>query len=100
MTDKYAQIIDQGMEREYGSTPSSSHPSNKQRRVAIDIGLSTLELPGEQVDNSKHLAKVFDEVTSLFLCALIVRKVKISRNDKCPCRSGRKFKKCCMNWYP
>lgn len=27
-----------------------------------------------------------------------VRRVhKIGRNDKCPCASGKKFKKCCLN---
>jgi uncharacterized protein YecA (UPF0149 family) len=24
------------------------------------------------------------------------KKRKIGRNDPCPCKSGRKFKKCCM----
>ncbi len=23
--------------------------------------------------------------------------MKIKRNDKCPCNSGKKFKKCCIN---
>ena len=23
--------------------------------------------------------------------------MKVKRNDKCPCGSGKKFKKCCMN---
>ena len=27
----------------------------------------------------------------------LVRRVKIGRNDTCPCGSGRKFKKCCIN---
>lgn len=27
----------------------------------------------------------------------LVRRVKIGRNDPCPCDSGRKFKKCCIN---
>ena len=26
-----------------------------------------------------------------------VRRVKIGRNDLCPCGSGSKFKKCCIN---
>ena len=26
----------------------------------------------------------------------LVRRIKIGRNDKCPCNSGRKFKKCCI----
>lgn len=25
------------------------------------------------------------------------RRVKIGRNDPCPCNSGRKFKKCCLS---
>ena len=30
--------------------------------------------------------------------ALIVagKSTKVGRNDKCPCNSGRKFKKCCL----
>ncbi len=27
----------------------------------------------------------------------LVRRVKIGRNDPCPCNSGRKFKKCCIS---
>jgi len=27
----------------------------------------------------------------------LVKRVEIGRNDKCPCNSGLKFKKCCIN---
>ena len=27
----------------------------------------------------------------------LVRRTKINRNQLCPCGSGRKFKKCCIN---
>ncbi len=27
----------------------------------------------------------------------LVRRVKIGRNDLCPCNSGRKFKRCCIS---
>lgn len=31
----------------------------------------------------------------------LVRRVpKIGRNDRCPCGSGRKFKKCCISKVP
>jgi len=30
----------------------------------------------------------------------ITRKKEVGRNDPCPCGSGRKFKKCCMNKKP
>ena len=26
-----------------------------------------------------------------------LKSVKVGRNDKCPCLSGKKFKKCCIN---
>ena len=25
------------------------------------------------------------------------RRMKVGRNDPCPCNSGKKFKKCCLN---
>ena len=47
----------------------------------------------------------FDEKNRLFKQGLLVKPrvwknspaVKVGRNDLCPCGSGRKFKKCCMN---
>jgi len=27
----------------------------------------------------------------------LVRRIRVRRNDPCPCNSGRKFKKCCIN---
>lgn len=27
----------------------------------------------------------------------VTRKMKVGRNDPCPCRSGKKYKKCCLN---
>ena len=27
----------------------------------------------------------------------IIKEVKVGRNDPCPCKSGKKFKKCCIN---
>lgn len=26
-----------------------------------------------------------------------IQSIKVGRNDKCPCLSGKKFKKCCIN---
>jgi uncharacterized protein YecA (UPF0149 family) len=26
-----------------------------------------------------------------------IPKIKLGRNDKCPCGSGKKYKKCCLN---
>lgn len=27
----------------------------------------------------------------------VTRRMKVGRNDPCPCRSGKKYKKCCLN---
>lgn len=27
---------------------------------------------------------------------VVLRRIKIGRNDQCPCGSGKKFKKCCI----
>lgn len=27
----------------------------------------------------------------------VTPRVRIGRNDACPCRSGKKYKKCCLN---
>lgn len=27
----------------------------------------------------------------------LVRRIRVGRNEPCPCNSGRKFKKCCLN---
>jgi len=32
-----------------------------------------------------------------YKAAPVTRKMKIGRNDLCPCRSGKKYKKCCLN---
>jgi len=29
----------------------------------------------------------------------IRRKMKISKNTKCPCGSGKKYKDCCFRWH-
>ena len=26
----------------------------------------------------------------------VTKRMKIGRNDKCPCNSGKKYKKCCL----
>ena len=28
---------------------------------------------------------------------ILVRRIKIGRNEPCPCGSGKKFKKCCID---
>ena len=65
----------------------------------------------EYPEDAKELAELCEERakrkeqgkhnTPIFLDALpepvISGEVKVGRNDRCPCQSGKKFKKCCMN---
>jgi MtfA peptidase len=43
------------------------------------------------------LAKVFQQDMATTLHTTLRRSAEIGRNDDCPCGSGKKFKKCCMN---
>jgi len=43
------------------------------------------------------LAKAFQQDTANSLKVTARSRVELQRNDPCPCGSGKKFKKCCMN---
>jgi len=48
---------------------------------------------------SRYLAAI-DELNNDFLASSQnhpARKIKIGRNEPCPCGSGNKYKKCCLN---
>lgn len=50
------------------------------------------------VNNSEFIDDelFFDDELFEFEDDEIPKKVKIGRNEPCPCGSGKKFKKCCM----
>jgi len=59
--------------------------------VESSLGISRLrEFVDEQHLEPKVTAAVRDSQTKE------VRVVKVGRNEKCPCGSGEKFKKCCF----
>lgn len=47
-------------------------------------------------DNEDELNKQMDARLEQLPNERLVRRVKVGRNDPCPCGSGRKFKKCCI----
>ena len=53
-------------------------------------GTTLREFIEEQPLNPKVIAALRDPQTKE------MRAVKIGRNDRCPCGSGKKFKKCCL----
>lgn len=48
-------------------------------------------------DLYQQLSMAFRQDTAHLLTGSLPEKVELRRNDPCPCGSGRKFKKCCMN---
>ena len=50
----------------------------------------------EKNESVNYSSKIFEDFDNYNLKPLIVDK-KINRNDPCPCGSGNKYKKCCLN---
>ena len=46
---------------------------------------------------NKKLKKQMDSRLEELPDETLVRRVKVGRNQKCPCGSGRKFKRCCLS---
>jgi len=44
-----------------------------------------------EVEKRKEIKKEFNKTKT------VVNEVKVGRNDPCPCGSGKKYKKCCLN---
>lgn len=52
-------------------------------------------------DDEETLQKMEARLTELRAQGhTLSRRVKIGRNDPCPCESGKKFKKCCLDSSP
>ena len=48
-------------------------------------------------ENHELLNQKMDERLQELPRERLVRRVKVGRNQPCPCGSGRKFKKCCIS---
>jgi len=48
-------------------------------------------------ETNKKLKKQMDARLEELPDETLVRRVKVGRNQKCPCGSGRKFKRCCLS---
>ena len=46
--------------------------------------------------NGKRIKPIYLDANSLYP-EPIKADIKIGRNDSCPCNSGKKYKKCCIN---
>ena len=77
------------------------------------FGVSPDQLGPERIEKLMKLTdgiEDFSQITPAFSMELMktlgvslkppskTKRTKIGRNDPCPCKSGRKWKKCCMNF--
>jgi peptide deformylase len=51
----------------------------------------------EDVSLARMVQHEVDHLYGRLITDNIVMSVKMGRNDKCPCGSGKKYKKCCLN---
>lgn len=73
--------------------------------VEIKFGMKTKrEKPKKLTEMQKQWRKVLGEIDDVLeehevptVATLVKDEPKIGRNDPCPCGSGKKYKKCCMN---
>ena len=66
--------------------------------TSVQFGVA-LDFPWEQsesMDEITHCMKDSMPPASLSRSARAARKLKVGRNDPCPCGSGTKYKRCCM----
>ena len=71
--------------RPYNMTENEAHELNKLRKEFFAD--ETRDGVNKQMD--QRLGELKGET--------LVRRIKVGRNHACPCGSGRKFKKCCIN---
>ena len=64
---------------------------------ALRFGLN-LDFPWEQIDEMDALTKTMGKPGRLskLLKGIGAKVPKVGRNERCPCGSGKKYKKCCM----
>ncbi|WP_109078365.1 SEC-C metal-binding domain-containing protein [Aggregatibacter kilianii] len=79
------------------------HRANSWYGIAIDIENAKLRFgvnknyPWEKSDKMEQVLDVFPFSKKFIFSSPLIKKNKIGRNDPCPCGSGKKFKKCCIN---
>ena len=85
--------IDESINGRYQDFLKITEPKGKILNI-FDVNKDLIGYEKKQpVDYS---AKIFEDFDNYNLKPLIVDK-KINRNDPCPCGSGNKYKKCCLN---
>ena len=78
------------------------------KELPVEMKGPILELGGQQSEQSSELLKLFKEVILRDIEYIerlkrhydmfkSIKKKKIGRNEHCPCGSGKKYKKCCLD---
>ena len=84
-----------------GANDINPYGATHEREFFAVVGEYFFERPQSLQQNHPELytmlTKAFNQDTSQVLKKSRAPKAEIERNDPCPCGSGGKFKKCCMN---
>lgn len=60
-------------------------------------GWATFDSPSDKKNSTKDMAKMIRDFSRELDKQRKRANAKVGRNDPCPCGSGKKYKKCCMN---
>ena len=69
-----------------------------QKKPGLSL-LLTANYNGDVLPTYERQDKIIELISSCYQKAAPWGSVKIGRNDPCPCGSGKKYKKCCINKY-
>jgi len=92
--DKHIELIRQVFERK----PVDIFYDGDLEDIEIKLGLREKRetKPQRLYDDFFDIDEI-DDMDNLSLLPLVNDKPKVGRNDPCPCGSGKKYKKCCLN---
>lgn len=81
------------MKEEYGFEDEFTDEHIQSHKEILELGL--IDIYNYWLDYRKEINNTVEEVDNV--TEEIERYSSVGRNDLCPCGSGKKFKKCCMN---
>lgn len=72
--------------------------TGEDEKVILDIGNTpTVKPPPLIPEHKTFFPSTVERDGKMYRATLSRKRPKIGRNEPCPCGSGQKYKKCCMN---
>lgn len=63
----------------------------------VDVSLRMVSIADMDYESETRARQFIAEIDRRVIARQMINGAKIQRNDPCPCGSGKKYKKCCMN---